>query len=148
MKERRRWPRHPVVWSVRLFVNEHCAIWTTTIDAGPQAVRLDVKYEVAAPLLRCHDRYRFELYLPHSEATLTRLGELTLAGDDGVVLELTEPLPASLFQGRSRADARSSADRNPGRSPSDAELRKQTQLRGARSVASMLRSAGLTLRGC
>jgi hypothetical protein len=96
--ERRRWPRREVGWSVVLFVTDADTIVTKTLDAGLYGVRLAVDREVAAQLLRPGETYRFEVYLPGSQARFVRLGMVRHIGEHGVGLCALEALPEMLVQ--------------------------------------------------
>jgi len=91
--ERRRWPRYPVRWVVRLFIGDADTIMTETVDFSLHGVRLALSEEVGAPPLRLGDKCLFEVSLSNSEAKFVRVGEVRHIGDAGVGLKMLEPLP-------------------------------------------------------
>jgi len=104
--ERRRSPRYPVRWIVRLFLdNDANSIATETVDFSLHGVRLALNDEAGALPLRPGDRCQFEVSLADSQAKFVRVGEVRHVGEAGVGFEVLEPFPEavasllSLFEG-------------------------------------------------
>lgn len=133
MRERRRWPRYRVHWSVRLFVDDANTIVMKTFDVSLHGLRLAVDDEVGASHLRPGERYRFEVHLPDSEARFVRVGEVRHITEGSVGFKCLEPLPELIVPppGERRSD-----DAGP-----SAASRRQRLRQAVPSVLLMLKAA-------
>jgi hypothetical protein len=87
MDERRRYPRIPVTWPVRLWIDEECLIGRAT-DASAYGICV-----VTAPTagLRLGQSYRVEVMAGMADAA-TYSGEVRHISDHGAGFETTQPI--------------------------------------------------------
>lgn len=93
VKDRRRSPRYPITWLVRLYVDDTKTIVARTVDVSLHGLCLALNDEAGALPLRPGERYRLEVMLPDSEGKFVRVGEVRYVGEAGVGFKIVEPLP-------------------------------------------------------
>jgi len=91
--ERRRNPRDPVSWPVRVWLHAGGAAVGRAVDASLKGMRVVVAGPARADLLELGGCYRVEVLLPGMKSGVIRVGELRHVGDRTIGLSVEEELP-------------------------------------------------------
>jgi hypothetical protein len=97
MKDRRRWSRHAVAWSVELALRDGSTLVTETVDISRHGIRLALTPGLTAEAPRRGETYRFEVYLPGNQARFARSGRVRKVDQSGVRLEILDALPDAVI---------------------------------------------------